>query len=824
MNPKYSVLLCNQDSETYISRIDSWLHEGIKVIWIGKEKDVNTLGKKYSSFAKAFLFQTYVIDSEISTVIFDGDDQDSFVINHLQAECPQFNSAQYLVEHCKANENIIVQASAGTGKTTVMIDRIMYLLHTQSDLKLSDIFMITFTNDATSQMNHRLQQALMNRYELTGNEKYLRWLEEQSQIHISTIHSFALFLLKKYGIYESFTDDLKIRGFQFEKKNLIKDLIDQNVNERQSMLSQLGVPFYRADSLIDGFWNGFARLGISHEDMKTMDWGTPDNQDSVSLQKAITNIVSELDDEYFELKREQNAIAVEDIMRDLQQVLSSPELPETDVSMKYLFIDEFQDTDLSQIKVACMLMKILHTTLFVVGDIKQSIYRFRGATDQAFYILKKDMSDMNIKAPMEYTLVNNYRTAANILDRMDNYFKVWGQTGSLAYDKSVIPFNKNNGVMKMLHAPRKDDELDDLITKVASEQLNQLVQKVDENGIKPNEKTRVVILTRNNKDLLHLRTILRKQKIPASVRRDGSFYSSEAVRDFYMVVLSFMFPDEPKYIFNFLLTPYAGEIDPMNINDLEWQHADYESLVNYLSHFLNQTQWQEYYKQIRLKPIFSVFKAMMDGISVVDNYILNKKKVLHDMGWEEDRCNAQTFTSARQYQADLEKLLEILQRNFGGSKVSIYDIYKFLKINIATNRSEAEPNVDASDDYTSVLCMTVHKAKGLEFDTVILPYTNKSFPAGTKTEILIDPVNKRAGWNYNGDKENSKKHRKYSVMKNSIYDELKEKDQEAINHEEVRILYVAMTRAINNLICLVPESKNKNSWAHLIEEVGVDYE
>ena len=58
----------------------------------------------------------------------------------------------------------------------------------------------------------------------------------------------------------------------------------------------------------------------------------------------------------------------------------------------------------------------------------------------------------------------------------------------------------------------------------------------------------------------------------------------------------------------------------------------------------------------------------------------------------------------------------------------------------------------------------------------------------------------------------------------TIYDELKEKDQEAINHEEVRILYVAMTRAINNLICLVPESKNKNSWAHLIEEVGVDYE
>ena len=55
---------------------------------------------------------------------------------------------------------------------------------------------------------------------------------------------------------------------------------------------------------------------------------------------------------------------------------------------KYVFVDEFQDSDLSQIMVACLMIKLLNPWLFVVGDVKQSIYRFRGATDQAFFVLK----------------------------------------------------------------------------------------------------------------------------------------------------------------------------------------------------------------------------------------------------------------------------------------------------------------------------------------------------------------------------------------------------------------------------------------------------
>lgn len=833
MNPKYSILLCNQKLDDYKRQIDDWLHQGIKVIWFGNDDDVRFLTKEYTAFEKAFLLMAYEITIAKKMIIIDGNDPEGFVENILQKECPLFNAAQYRVEHCHPEEHIIVQASAGTGKTTVMIDRIMFLIHTQPDLHLAEVFMITFTNDAAEEMNRRLQDALIRRYELTGNQRYLRWLEEQSQMNVSTIHSFAYYMLKEYGIGESFTKNLSIRTFQYERRELIKDIIDGRIDENRKVLDQLGVPFYRANSIIGDFWNGFSKLGVSHEDVGRMDWGKPENEDSKPFQKVITEILTRLDEDYFDIKRKNEAIAIDDIMRDLQEVLQNDELPMTDVKMKYLFIDEFQDSDLSQIMVACLMIKLLHPALFVVGDVKQSIYRFRGATDQAFVVLKRYMQEMEISQPSEYTLVNNYRTSASVLNRMDDYFKAWGSMGQLQYDKPVIPFNQDQGNIKMIYGQkknRKEKEADeDQIAQIANQQLNELIARVESSKKGPNEKTRVVMLTRTNDELRQLSGILRRNRIPAEIRREGSFYASEAVRDFYIMVASFLFSDEPKYIFNYLLTPYAGEIDPINLNDMEHLHGDYENLVSYLDRFLDQTNWKKYHKELRLRPVLAVLKEIQDDDNVIDYFIQNSKARKKAQGWEEKRCNAATFSEAMQYQANLEKLMEILERNLGGDKVSIYDVYNFLKLNIATNRTETEAEVVTDEEqsknlYRTILCMTVHKAKGLEFDTVIIPYTNRSFPIWEQTEIIIDPISRQVGWNYTGDQDKKNRRKKYTPMRNDLYKQLKQTDAVSTMHEETRILYVAMTRAIHNLICIVPDAANENTWASLIEKVGVDYE
>ena len=815
MEPKYSVILCNRDYSEYEEKIRAWLSDGIKVIWFTRDSgEVSMLKDRYEDFCKAYLLQSYAVGFDYSIIIIDGNDPDDFVGRVLAKECPLFNAAQYQVEHCHRNEHIVVQASAGTGKTTVMIDRIMFLMHTCPGLNLSEIFMITFTNDAADQMNRRLQDALLTRYKLTRKQKYLRWVETQSQMQISTIHSFAYTMLKAFGIGEGYTKDLAIRSFQYEKNELIKDAIDEKIDEKDSVLNQLGVPFYRANAIVGDFWNGFSKIGISHSDIDSMIWGDPE-EGSECFQNIVSDLVVELDEKYLDVKRKNEAIAVDDIMRDLQGVLEGNVLPATDISMKYLFIDEFQDSDLSQIRVACQFVKLLGAALFVVGDVKQSIYRFRGATDQSFSVLHRYMGEMGIQKAREFILVNNYRTSENIMTQMDSYFRYWGLNGLLQYDKPVIPFNKTAGKMQIIHSAGKDFE-DKEVASIADTSLKSLIERVESGSLKANEKARVVMLVRTNLELSRLAAILRRNKIPAQVKRDGSFYSSEAVRDFYMMISSFMFCDEPKYIFNFLLTPYAGEIDPMNINDMEWLNGDYDNLCEYLDHFLEQTQWKKYHKDLRLKPVLAVIKDMFDNISVIDNFILNSKARMRADGWDEQRCNAATFTNARQYQADIEKLMELLERNFGGDKVSLYDIYKFLKLNIATNRSEGEPDVESRDDYTSVLCMTVHKSKGLEFDTVIVPFTGRMFPTWDSTEIIIDPVNKYVGWNYTGDKEKKAKHYTYPPMSNDLYRELKEADNNNSVREETRILYVAMTRAINNLICIVSQTNKKRTWAYLL--------
>ena len=814
MEPKYSILLCNQDIADFENKIERWLKDGIKVIWFGTEQDVTMLKEKYHAFSKAFLLQAYVLAHDRAGIVIDGNDSER-LIDTLENLCPVFNAAQYRVEHCQPEKHIVVQASAGTGKTKVMVDRIISLMHTVPDLNMAEIFMLTFTNEAADQMNKRLQDTLITRYHLTKKVQYLQWLEQQSQMNISTIHSFAYTMLKVYGIGESFTQDLKIRSFTYEKKELIKNIIDSKTNDGESVSAQLGVSFYTANDIVKNFWDGITRIGISHRDLENMDWGNPINRDSEGFHRIMIDTIKRLDDEYFDIKRENDAVSVDDIMRDLQEILMRENLPIPDLSMKYLFIDEFQDSDLSQIKVACILVKLLDPALFVVGDIKQSIYRFRGATDQAFFVLERDMQEMQIPPAQTFTLVNNYRTAAGVLNSMSQYFRAWSDMGQLQYGKPVVPFNKDNGRFCIIPGEKKD-ELEEQIAQIISEELDRLISNVESRDQEPTEKNRVVVLTRTNSQLDMLAGILRKHKIPTSVRRDGSFYASEAVRDFYLMVSSFLFSDEPRHIFNYLLTPYAGSVEPIGIHEMEQLHGDYDKLVAYLDHYLDQTSWKHYHKELRLRPVMSVFKDMIDNGFIIDYFIANSKTRKRANGWEENRCLAATLTEARQYQANLEKLMELLQRNLGGDKVSLYDIYQFLNLNIATNRTEQEAVVQSADDYRSVLCMTVHKSKGLEFDTIILPYTNRTFSTKEQTEILVDPVSCQVGWYFTDSNRRETRQKKYNEMQNDLYDELKEKDIQAEIREECRILYVAMTRAIDSLICIVPEPRTDRTWAFLL--------
>ncbi len=816
MNPKYSVLLCNQNYTDYEDQITMWLLSGIKVIWFCKSpEEADEVCSEHEPFFKELFLQVYETGLDKKGIIVDGEDSDN-LLRDIEHDCPIFNAAQYRVEHCKSDEHIVVQASAGTGKTTVMIDRILFLMHTVPGLHMYDIYMITFTNDATNEMNRRLQSKLMSKYHLTNQRKYLRWLEEQSQMNISTIHSFAYGMLKEYGIMEGFTRNLKLRSFDYESKELIYNILDNHTDEKKSVEKQLGLPLYKANSMVDKYWKKFTGLGISREEVSLMDWGRPADEASEAFHNILSNVVKEVDNEFFLVKQHEDAIGLNDVMRDLQEVLLNKDIPNPDITMKYLFVDEFQDTDISQIKIATLLSKYLKATLFVVGDVKQSIYRFRGATAKAFLIFERDMKEAGLKQPVYFSLVNNYRTGASLMYELERIFKGMDAQNYIEYKTKVVPFNREESYFKYVQGEKKD-YIGAQIVGLTNEALKDLVNRIESNKKKPNEKDRVVVLVRYNSQLDRVARLLRENGIPVEIEREGDFYNSEAVRDFFSLICSYMFADEPKHIFNYLMSPYSGKIDPIDVNEMERLNGNQEKLVGYLQKYINQTSWAYYYKELRLRPVMSVLKEIVDNSNVVDVYISMIKtrlKSVKNPVWEEKRILAETRQRAKQYQADLEKLLEILQMNMGNEKVSLYDIYNYLRINIATNRDEESAKVETRDDYTSVLCMTVHKAKGLEFDTVIIPYTNGPFMTNLDTEIIIDPLTRKVGWKYGGDQG-----RHLVPMQNDYYVELKNADVWNCYQEEARILYVAMTRAIHACIVVVPWTNMQNTWAYMLTEV-----
>lgn len=251
MEPKYSVLYFKEKLLPNHDKIRSYLMDGKKVFWFGKAQECEMLRKEFPGFAKEFFLQTYDVSNVegvnalLPAEVIDGmglDDKYASLFEWFERNVVAFNTAQYQVEHCKEKSSIVVKASAGTGKTTVMIDWILYLMHMVPDLKMSEIYMITFTNEATNQMNDKLQEKLLSKYSLTKNKKYLSWLEQQSQMHISTIDSLAYDLFRRFGTGVGFGRDLAIQPMEKERKDLIKDILSDCLNERKSIVEQIDLP------------------------------------------------------------------------------------------------------------------------------------------------------------------------------------------------------------------------------------------------------------------------------------------------------------------------------------------------------------------------------------------------------------------------------------------------------------------------------------------------------------------------------------------------------------------------------------------------------
>lgn len=816
VKPQYSILYFKENFLQHREEVGRFLREGKKVFWFGSQEEASQLKKMYEPFSKAFFLQAFSItnvegEQDFDTVsIIDGvgiAQEQKQLVDWLEEKIPVFNAAQYRVEHAGIDSNIVVKASAGTGKTTVMVDRILYLMHTVPDLNMSEIYMITFTNEATNQMNNRLQEMLLKKYALTGNQKYLSWLEQQSQMHISTIDSLAYDLFRRFGTSVGFGRDLGIQPLERERKNLIKDILSDQLNDKKNIASQLGMNYSDAGKVIDAYWKELTRKGYTISEVLRKDWGdTEEGTIPSNFQRILKAVLKQFEGKYAQLKLEENAISINDLLFDFGHYLLEERLDCKGLGMKYLFVDEFQDTDATQIRTFARLVQTIHAKLFTVGDVKQSIYSFKGATDEAFEILEEEMPGKL----QVYSLRNNYRTCANIMKVMEEYFFAWSREGVLRYDEAVRPFNTNIGSVEMELIGSKST-IHTQTLNIINAALSDLELDIRAGRKKVTDQTKVAVLVRGNKKAAEIAELCRKNGKTVVLNSDRPFFLSQAVRDFYALISSYIFAEQPVYTYNYLMTPYAVYDGVISVPEMEAEKEKPEGLAEYLSGFLSQTQWHKYQREFRLRPVVAVLKDIVESSNVIENYIAMDKVKMYGEAWTEAKKNKQALIDAKMYQKNLDKLMEILQQRMDGEFATLYDRYVYLTLMIATNREEMEPDIDMVNDYTSVYIMTVHKSKGLEYDTVILPAMNNRLVPNERTAIL--PGKDKVAWTFEPGKSNQ--------MKSRWYAELQQEAAQKGVKEETRMLYVAMTRAVNRLILLVNNWENYESWSSLIRKVGL---
>lgn len=146
---------------------------------------------------------------------------------------------------------------------------------------------------------------------------------------------------------------------------------------------------------------------------------------------VIMKVMIPAEKEYEEQIFSKNKIDLKESMLLLNDAVNGAFKEKCSLKYKYLFIDEFQDTDDVQIDSFLKLQNVIKDTkLFVVGDLKQSIYRFRGATISAFDLIRTDKEKWE-----EFSLTINYRTDKRLLDKFDAVFSKMGSKGYLPFHK-----------------------------------------------------------------------------------------------------------------------------------------------------------------------------------------------------------------------------------------------------------------------------------------------------------------------------------------------------------------------------------------------------
>ena len=799
VSPKYSVIIYKQKLDTELeNNISNFLKEGIVVyLFTNIKVSIDQQKNKLFSYAIENYFLNLIstkndyFEEGIKAV--DGQVLDNeFYEKICKAKNNEFNSEYYEIVHTAIDNNILVRAGAGTGKTTAMINRILFLKHINSHINLSDIVLITFTNEATIQMRERLIEKIETYYNLTKKNIYLQWLDEVANMSIKTIHSFARDILEKEGENLGFFDNFKITTFKYTKQKLIEKYIEEFKNSSQGSIykNYERIPQYQ---LINKIFAIMEKLDNFAVDLNAINYNVYFGDDESYFNIMIEFILKNVSKELEKIKQESNSWEINDLIKKLPNIQTSSGL---DSNIKVLMVDEFQDTDKIQVDFISWIVESTNAKLFVVGDEKQSIYRFRGADYTAFEQLKEKYAQISVDEIKEFHLIRNYRTDKNLLGNIDEWFL------NIANKVDRFNYEEKDRIYSLKNCDSKNEiciqNLEHNITK--TELIKSVVEKR-----KGDEE--VCILVRTNSDVKAIKELCDRERIPCEISSTGDFFRSEPVRELYIMIKSLINKNENEIMYSLINSSYS----PIKINKktlVEHVNSENNEINLYLKSQLEEFGWHDYVKRSMIESPISLIEKIINDTKPEVNYY---KKMIKKFNKLESKV------MATEYKMNLDHCLFLLRKNFDDNVATLNTIENYLRINIQTNDIESKKKISNLYKKSFVKCMTVHKAKGLEYEYVILPLTSHEFISHNRDFDLI--INRDDFENVNIGYKITLGNNSKEVI-NDIYHKNKYDEREEIIGEETRLFYVALTRAKNELYIHKKSitSSYVNSWMTLIPE------
>lgn len=656
---------------------------------------------------------------------------------------------------CSQEYPMYLRAGAGTGKTEVLVQKVLHILKNDPQVSLSNFAIITFTNKATEEMKDRISSILFsecvnkgfNGISDSGN------LEIVNMADICTIHVFCERLIRRFGLQINIAPNFKVKSYKKEIANIISAVVNEYCGN--SLLSD--IPAYALERLLSAFFTHNSNHGIriDEELSKILSYPSQENQYWNRFKILFLEIYNRVELEIEISKRKENVLTPNDLIRVTADLLKLPNvIDRVFEKYRYVFIDEFQDTNKEQFDLVNSLIK-RKVKVFLIGDDKQSIYAFRGADVQNSQEMHLIVKNENKNGDKEY-LSENFRSTREIIEVINSIFShTFTFNGEpllfpiepLQTPSSAISDSNTSPILFEYGKPIKD---------IIQDVLN--TTRIEG---RPAQYSDIAILCRRNFDMERIAKELKLSYIPICVAGGKGFYRTQEVIDTYKLLNAIIYNNEIA-LSEVQFTDYSKSVIDTDINQLISEMQDI----------------------IRVETVDVSLTQLYERSGIIKYY-----KQKHN------------------YQAvnNLLKLNELAQSLMNRDNMQPLQFVEYLHIMISTKQEEDEayiPEIERNNGVVSLY--SIHKAKGLSFPIVIIPCCdNKLNRPITKPKFILNlkSDNPKIAFNSETLSQSLPPDREYIRM---IDFNVKEQLE-----EEIRVFYVACTRAKKQLVIASTNSEEQ---------------